>query len=163
MKKTLLFLCCLLLFIPLETAAEDQLPGLKIGTKAPEFKLQTIEGKNVSLTEFRGKKVMLNFWATWCAPCKQEMRDFQSFYQNKKDTNIEIIAINIDTKSNVSKYVERLGITFPVLLDENDQVNEIYQVMVIPTTYFIDEKGVIRDKYYSAMPLSLIKEKLKQF
>lgn len=55
-EKTLLFLCCLLLFIPLETAAEDQLPGLKIGTKAPEFKLQTIEGKNVSLTEFRGKK-----------------------------------------------------------------------------------------------------------
>lgn len=106
---------------------------------------------------------MLNFWATWCAPCKQEMRDFQSFYQNKKDTNIEIIAINIDSKSNVSKYVERLGITFPVLLDENDHVNEVYQVLVIPTTYFIDEKGVIRDKYYSAMPLSLIKEKLKQF
>ncbi|MEK4199861.1 TlpA disulfide reductase family protein [Cytobacillus sp. FSL K6-0265] len=163
MKKIVLFLCCFWLFIPLKTAAEDQLPGLKIGTKAPEFMLQTIEGENISLTDFRGKKVMLNFWATWCAPCKQEMRDFQLFYQNKKDANIEIIAVNIDTKSNVGKYIERLGITFPVLLDENDHINEIYQVLVIPTTYFIDEEGVIRDKYYSAMPLSLIEEKLKQF
>ncbi|MDQ0269609.1 peroxiredoxin family protein [Cytobacillus purgationiresistens] len=137
----------------------DRLPGLKINSQAPEFTLKDMNGKAVSLSDFKGKKVILNFWATWCPPCKMEMKDFQTYFSGK-DEDVALLAINIDPKSNVSGYIDKMGIEFPVLLDEKDQVNEQYKVITIPTTYFIDKNGIIKDKYFSAIPLELLREKV---
>jgi peroxiredoxin len=140
---------------------EDNLPGLKIGKKAPDFELENLQGNTVKLSDFRGKKVILNFWATWCPPCKEEMPDMEEFYK-KAGEDVIILAVNIDPQYNVSKFIKEVGITFPVLLDKKDTVNNMYQVITIPTTYFIDEKGIIRKKYLSAMNKEIILEYLKK-
>jgi peroxiredoxin len=135
----------------------DNLPGLSIGKKAPDFELKTLSGESVKLSDYRGKKVMLNFWATWCPPCKEEMPDMERFHQqNGKD--VIILAVNIDPQFNVNQFVSEMGITFPILLDEKDEVNSLYQVLTIPTTYFIDENGIIQQKYLTAMTQDIMKE-----
>ncbi|WP_338452339.1 TlpA disulfide reductase family protein [Niallia oryzisoli] len=135
----------------------DNLPGLKIGVKAPDFEVKNLAGETVKLSDFQGKKVLLNFWATWCPPCKEEMPDMEKFHKQAGD-DVVILAVNIDPQYNVNKFVTEMGITFPILLDEKDEVNSMYQVLTIPTTYFIDEKGIIRHKYISAMTEDIMKQ-----
>jgi len=135
----------------------DNLPGLKIGGKAPDFALKNVAGETVKLSDFQGKKVLLNFWATWCPPCKEEMPDMEKFYQSAGE-DVVILAVNIDPQYNVSKFISEMGLTFPILLDEKDEVNSLYQVLTIPTTYFIDEEGIIRHKYISAMTEEIMKQ-----
>lgn len=136
---------------------KDNLPGIAIGEKAPDFELKTLTGDTVKLSDYRGKKVMLNFWATWCPPCKEEMPDMEQLYQENGE-EVVILAVNIDPQLNVQKFVSEMGITFPVLLDEKDEVNTKYQVLTIPTTYFIDKQGIIRNKYLSAMTKELMEQ-----
>ncbi len=146
----------------IEKEQMDRMPGLKIGTEAPDFTLKTLDGKEVSLSDYRGKKVLLNFWATWCDPCKAEMPEMQKYYDEHKSENIEILAVNIDPLNNVKGFVKEYGLTFPILLDpiktNGDTVNEIYQTLVIPTTYIVDENGTIEAKYTSTMTLDVIEE-----
>ncbi len=141
-------------------AAPDNLPGLRVGEKAPDFELKTLDGKTVKLSDYRGKKVILNFWATWCPPCKAEMPDIQKYY-NEADDNVEILAINIDPQYDVKKFVREVNVTFPVLLDSNDEVNTMYRILTIPTTYFIDGTGIIRSKHLSVMTIEIIREHIK--
>ena len=136
---------------------QDNLPGLSIGLNAPDFELKTLSGENAKLSDYQGKKVMLNFWATWCAPCKEEMPDMEEFHKQYGE-EIEILAVNIDPQFDVQQFVTDYGITFPILLDEKDEVNTMYQLLTIPTTYFIDEKGVIRHKYLTTMTQDIMKE-----
>lgn len=135
----------------------DNLPGLAIGGKAPDFEVKTLKGESVKLSDYKGKKVMLNFWATWCPPCKEEMPDMEKFYQQASE-DVVILAVNIDPQYNVKQFVTEMGVTFPILLDEKDKVNSMYQVLTIPTTYFIDEKGIIRHKYLTAMTEEMMKQ-----
>jgi peroxiredoxin len=153
----LLVLVAVVIVQAMEPEQQDNLPGLGIGTKAPDFELKTLSGENVKLSDYRGKKVMLNFWATWCAPCKEEMPDMEEFYQ-QNGKEIEILAVNIDPQFNVQQFVTEFGITFPILLDDKDEVNTMYQLLTIPTTYFIDEKGIIRHKYLTTMTQDIMKE-----
>ena len=90
---------------------QDNLPGLSIGSKAPDFELKTLSGENVKLSDYRGKKVMLNFWATWCAPCKEEMPDMEEFYKQNGE-EIEILAVNIDPQFNVQQFVTEMELLF---------------------------------------------------
>ncbi|WP_338469358.1 TlpA disulfide reductase family protein [Niallia sp. XMNu-256] len=136
---------------------KDTLPGLAIGEKAPDFELKTLSGETVKLSDYRGKKVLINFWATWCPPCKEEMPDMEKFYQENRE-DVVILAVNIDPQFNVKQFVSDMGVTFPILLDEKDEVNFQYQVLTIPTTYFIDQEGIIRYKYLTAMTQDLMKE-----
>lgn len=159
---TLVALCTVAIVQAIEKEQMDRMPGLKIGTEAPDFTLETLNGDIVSLSDYRGKKVLLNFWATWCEPCKAEMPEMQKYYDEHKDGNMEILAVNIDPLNNVKGFVEELGLTFPILLDpiktKGDAVNEIYQTLVIPTTYIIDEEGKIEAKYTSTMTLDVIED-----
>lgn len=139
----------------------DNLPGLAVGEKAPDFELVNLNGEKVKLSDFQGKKVMLNFWATWCPPCKEEMPAMEKFYKISNG-DVVILAVNIDPQYNVKKYVDEMGISFPVLLDEKDKVNSIYQVLTIPTTFFIDEQGIIRHKYLSAMKFELMEQYINE-
>lgn len=135
--------------------------GLKVGAKAPDFELKTLAGDTVKLSDLKGKKVMLNFWATWCPPCKAEMPAMEEFHKEAGD-EVVILAVNIDPHLDVKAFVDENGITFPIPLDEEDKVNETYQVLSIPTTYFIDTKGNIGNKYIGAMNLELMKQYTKE-
>lgn len=134
---------------------KDALGGLKIGAKAPNFSLKTLDGKQVELSDYKGKKVMLNFWATWCPPCKKEMPDMEKYAQQAGD-DVVVLAVNIDPENDVQAFVEDNGITFTIPLDSQsakNPVNERYRILSIPTTYFIDKEGIIRNKVISAMQL----------
>jgi peroxiredoxin len=131
--------------------------GLKIGAKAPDFELKTLTGETVKLSSLKGKKVMLNFWATWCPPCKAEMPEMEKFYK-ESGKDIVILAVNIDPQLDVKGFVGKNGITFPILLDADDHVNETYQILSIPTTYFINSKGVIQNKFTGGMNEAAMKK-----
>lgn len=130
--------------------------GIEIGKVAPDFELAKLDGTKVKLSDLKGKKVILNFWATWCGPCQQEMPDMEAFYKEHKG-NVEILAINYTPsekgggEEKVSNFAKEKGITFPVLLDKNIDVTTAYKVITIPTSYFIDTKGVIQDKFIGPM------------
>lgn len=134
---------------------KEKLPGIQAGVKAPDFTLKTLSGDKVSLSDFYGKKVILNFWATWCPPCKDEMPEMEDFYKENKD-EVVILAINIDPQYNVQDFIDKMDVHFPVLLDEKDEVNTKYQVLTIPTTYFIDEEGIIQHKYLTTMTKEIL-------
>lgn len=134
--------------------------GLKVGAKAPDFELKTLAGETVKLSDLKGKKVMLNFWATWCPPCKAEMPAMEEFHKEAGD-EVVILAVNIDPHLDVKAFVDENGITFPIPLDAEDKVNETYQVLSIPTTYFIDTKGNIGNKYIGAMNLDAMEQYAK--
>ncbi len=138
-----------------ENDEKDALGGLKIGAKAPNFSLKTLDGKQVELSDYKGKKVMLNFWATWCPPCKKEMPDMEKYTQQAGD-DVVVLAVNIDPENDVQAFVDDNGITFTIPLDSQsakNPVNERYKILSIPTTYFIDKEGIIRNKVISAMQL----------
>lgn len=135
---------------PKEESIETGTAGIKVGVKAPDFELKTLDGKSVKLSDLKGKKVILNFWATWCPPCKAEMPEMQKYHEEINDEVI-ILAVNIDPQLDVQKFVDEMGITFTIPLDEEDLVSTDYQVISIPTTYFIDTKGIIQAKHVGAM------------
>lgn len=129
-----------------------QKTGIEVGNKAPDFELKTLTGDTVKLSDYKGKKVMLNFWATWCPPCKAEMPEMQKYYESNKE-KVEILAVNMDTNNDVAGFVKNGGYTFPILLDEKNDVNKDYGIVSIPTTFFIDEQGVITHKINGQMKL----------
>lgn len=134
-----------------ENGAEPPV-GLDIGNKAPDFQLETLTGDIARLSEFQGSRVMINFWATWCPPCRAEMPDMQQFHQDK---DVVILAINLaDTeksKDDIEKFADEYGITFPILLDEDLEVSNLYAIQPIPTTFMVDSEGIIQYKAFGAM------------
>ncbi|WP_246206600.1 redoxin domain-containing protein [Virgibacillus ihumii] len=124
--------------------------GIEVGETAPDFSLQTLSGDTFRLTDLRGKPVFLNFWASWCGPCKKEMPDMQKFYDKYKG-KVEVIAVNLTGSEigvgKVRKYIDQYGYTYPVPLDKNSEVQGMYDVTVVPTTYLIGRDGnVIEQK-----------------
>lgn len=140
-----------------ENENPDNLPGLRVGMKAPDFELKNLSGERVKLSDYMGKKVIVNFWATWCPPCKAEIPDLQRYYTEAGD-EVQILAVNIDPQNDVKKFVADTKVTFPVLLDDKDSVNRLYKILSIPTTYFIDEEGIVRNKYLSVISIEKIRE-----
>ena len=142
-----------------QTTASNE--GLAIGAKAPDFELKTLAGETVKLSNLKGKKVMLNFWATWCPPCKEEMPAMEKL-SKQAGKDVVILAVNIDPQLDVQGFINENKITFPIPLDKADKVNETYQVLSIPTTYFIDSKGIIQNKYTGSMTLDVMKDFLNK-
>ena len=109
-----------------------------------DFKLLDLNGNEVRLSDYQGKVIMLNFWATWCPPCRNEMPSMESLHKKMNGTNFVMIAVNIQEKSSVVKeFIQKNKYTFPVILDENGEASDKYQIRAIPTTYIIDTKGKI--------------------
>ncbi|WP_065410384.1 peroxiredoxin family protein [Pseudobacillus wudalianchiensis] len=130
--------------------------GLKIGNQAPDFTLETLDGKKVALSDYQGKKVILNFWATWCPPCKAEMPHMQNFYEKEANkSNVEILAVNLTNndqgKEAVAEFSKQYGLTFPILLDQDGTTGSTYQVATIPTTYILNTDGTIHQRIIGPM------------
>jgi DsbE subfamily thiol:disulfide oxidoreductase len=124
--------------------AVRNLEEVKDHPAAPEFSLPTPEGKKLSLKDFRGKLVFLNFWASWCVPCREEMPAMERLYQEFKGKGLEIVAVNVkDSRKDALAFVKELKLTYPVLLDPEGQVGLLYGAWGLPATYLIDEKGTV--------------------
>ena len=113
--------------------------------KAPDFTVYDFEGNEVKLSDFKGKSVVLNFWASWCGPCKNEMPDFQQLYEEYGE-DVHFVIVNMtdggrETVESAKKFVEKAGYTFPVYFDTEYEASTVYAVSSIPTTYFIDKDG----------------------
>jgi|SRR5690625_1397056 len=124
-----------------------EMAGIKEGELAPDFVLETLEGETAQLSDYRGKKVLLNFWATWCGPCRQEMPAMQEFYDEYAG-EIEILAVNVTDSEkaidDVQGFIDEYDFTYPTLLDIGTGVSEEYMAIGLPTTYFIGTDGKIQ-------------------
>jgi len=132
-------------------AAANAPVGLGIGQRAPDFEAQTLDGQPVALSDFRGQMVLVNFWATWCGPCREEMRDFETIYNLHKSDGFVILAVNNQEPADtVRAFVDELGLTFPIVLDESGALNNrLYRdaIQGYPTSLLIDPDGIIVQRF----------------
>ncbi|MBS4535153.1 TlpA family protein disulfide reductase [Clostridium sp. D2Q-14] len=126
-----------------ESEEDSDSPILESDKLAPDFTLTTLGGDQVSLSDYKGKIVMINFWATWCKYCDEEMPDLQRLYDENKDDDFIVLAVNVGESEKIAKdYIEEGGYTFPVLLDEDREVSQRkYFVSAFPTSYYINKDG----------------------
>ncbi|WP_062104515.1 TlpA family protein disulfide reductase [Bacillus niameyensis] len=128
--------------------------GLNKGQIPPDIQLQTLSGDLFDLREYKGKTVILNFWATWCPPCRAEMPDMQKLNERYKD-DVAVVAVNLTSaeknKDNIQKFIDEFKIDFTIPLDENGQVGNSFGAYAIPTSYIIDKDGIIQQKIIGPM------------
>lgn len=149
--------------------------ALTAGDEAPNFKLAGLDGRTYELVDFKGKALMINFWGTFCEPCKEEMPAIMHQYQQWSEKGVEVLAVNLgesevtiqnfisNSKAHSEKtYGKPFTKDLPILLDTTDQVRKLYQVTQYPTTFFIDSKGNIREIKIGGMDDAYIHDKLTQ-
>ena len=136
--------------LPAASAAEGGI--LKIGDEAPNFLLKDLEGFQVTLDQFRGRVVLLNFWATWCGPCRVEMPAMEKLYRTFSRKDFEILAVSTDPQGPaVTKpFQQQIGFTFPVLHDADFQIGLRYGARTLPMTFLIDRQGIIQKRIFGA-------------
>jgi peroxiredoxin len=123
------------------------------GQTAPDFALKSATGENLRLSEYRGDVVMVNFWATWCGPCRQEMPLLDELYSRYGRVGFSLLGVNIDDNSSKAmNMVSELGVSFPVLFDSRKEVSELYQVNAMPVTVLIDREGTVRYVHHGYKP-----------
>src|SRR3954462_102637 len=114
-------------------------------SSAPDFTLKSMSGPNLRLAEQRGRVVMVNFWATWCGPCRQEMPQLDRLYQKYKSSGFVLLGVNVDEDvRKATDVAAKLGVTFPVLLDTDKAVSKLYDLSTMPSTVLIDRDGKVR-------------------
>jgi peroxiredoxin len=134
---------------------------LEVGDTAYNFFLQDLEGNTVSLEDFRGQPVVLNFWATWCAPCRLEMPALQAAQDVHQKDGLVILAVNDQQEvEEVARFVEELDLSLTTLVDQKGVVSDLYKVFNFPTTYFVDGNGVITAVHRGLLAESQIEEYL---
>jgi peroxiredoxin len=122
-------------------------PVVEVGKQAPDFSLKDIDGEEIHLSDFSGKPVLINLWATWCIPCQNEMPVLEKIYKDKNALGLVVLGVNITSQDNletVKETVKKYQLSYPILLDESGQISKLYQVHGIPSSYFIDQQGVLR-------------------
>jgi len=122
-------------------------PSPREGFLAPDFTLDTLQGEKVTLSDLRGKSVLINLWATWCPPCRAEMPALENAYKQYKDSEVIILGLNVtnqDSEKDIPPFVNEFGLTFPILLDRDGSVSALYQLKGLPTTFFVNRAGIIR-------------------
>ncbi len=133
------------------------------GEQAPDFSLKDLEGNNVTLADYKGKVVFLNFWATWCPPCRQEIPDFIKAYEKHKDNGLVILGVAVSDKENsVRSFVEKNKISYPVAMGDVKIVQDYEPGQYIPATIVIDRNGKIHDKHVGVMDMSQVEKIFKE-
>ncbi len=155
------------IIISSDKAIEGAEPALEAapvkGHPAPEITLETTAGETVNLSDFKGKPVLINFWATWCPPCRAEMPDFQALHRELGD-DVVVFSVNASSQDNgdVNAFMEEFGITFPVLLDKTGLAGVTYNVRGLPTTVFVDRNGVINEIFTGGLNKAYLEAKLSE-
>ena len=130
------------------TSTSGKIPAPQQGFLAPDFELKTTEGETIKLSELRGQAVLVNLWATWCPPCRAEMPAIEKVYNDYKDQGFVVLAVNMtyqDTFADIAPFIDEYSLTFPILLDETSEVGTAYQLRSLPSSFFIDRDGIIRE------------------
>ncbi len=137
--------------------------AVNVGESAPSFTLVDLEGNQVSLSDFRGKTVFVNFWATWCPPCRAEMPEIEAVYQEYKDKGVVVIGVDIlEPEDVVRQYVQQGGYSWTFVLDTSGEMAGNYKVTAIPTSFFIDREGIIQAVNIGAMTKRAMEIKLAE-
>lgn len=125
-----------------------QHPAPEVDHVAPDFTLPDLEGNQISLSTYKGRVVLLNFWATWCPPCRLEMPTMEKAYRKYRDKGFEVVAVSVDAgpKSSVKSFLRELGLSFQVLLDPDMETLRAFRGFSLPMTVVIDRQGVIRSR-----------------
>jgi peroxiredoxin len=137
---------------PIALTAALNTAGVKVAPEqdslAPDFLLESLDGSEVRLSDYRGQPVVLNFWATWCAPCRKEIPQFVDAYERFRADGLVVIGVNLQEGKSIARgYVEDYGMQFPVAIDVDGEVGDAYRLLGLPVTYFIDGDGVVRGVY----------------
>ncbi len=130
------------------TSTGGYIPAPQKGFFAPEFSLKTAEGKPIALSDYRGRPVLINMWATWCPPCQAEMPTIEKLYQVYQDRGFIVLGVNATYQDNLpdlQPFLVKNQITFPILLDDQSEVASLYLVRSLPTSYFVGRDGLIQD------------------
>lgn len=133
--------------VPADATTGGLTPSPRVGFAAPDFTLDLLGGGQVTLSGLRGQVVLVNLWASWCPPCREEMPTLQRVYEAHRARGVEILAVNTtfqDTEANAAAFARSFGLTFPIPLDRTGEVSRSYLLRALPTTFFIDRQGVIR-------------------
>ena len=137
--------------------------GVNVGELAPDFTLVDLDDNQISLSDFRGETVFVNFWATWCPPCRAEMPEMESLYQENKDKGVVMIGVDIqEAKEEVLQYVYENGYSWTFVLDTSGEVSASYKVAAIPTSFFIDREGIIQAVNIGTMTKRAMEAKLTE-
>lgn len=126
-------------------SAIDDKQKIEEGSVAPNFMLPLLGGDSMQLEDLRGQGIVLNFWGTWCDPCRKEMPALNQAHNKYKDRGVQVLAVNIgESDVTVNRFVEQYQLSFPILMDKQSEITALYEIGPIPTTFFIDGEGVVR-------------------
>jgi peroxiredoxin len=134
--------------VPVEAAGarNQRPPSPQAGFAAPDFTLETPDGETIHLADLRGQAVVINFWATWCPPCRAEMPAIQQVYDQYREQGLTVLAVNLqEGDSQVAGFADENQLTFPILMDRDGSVFARYQVNAMPSTFFVDRSGIIQE------------------
>ena len=128
----------------------------------PDFTLESLTGEKITLSDFTGHVVVLNFWATWCPPCRAEIPDFQAAWDKYKDNGVVFLGVSIDqNKSDVESYIKDSGVTYTILLDLTNQVAGLYGISAIPTTFILDVDGSVLFSQVGSMTIDQLSAQIE--
>ncbi len=148
---------------PIEVPPKAALPAPQPGHPAPPFRLQTLDGSTVSLADLTGRVVLINVWASWCAPCRSEMPAIEAAYVTYREQGFTVVAVNLrEDRETVAAFLRTHKLTFPALLDADGTVSTAYRSHALPSSFFVDRQGVIRAVYRGPMPRSVITGTVEQ-
>ncbi len=142
--------------------------GIKVGEQAPDFTLVDLDGNSVTLSDFKGKVVFINFWATWCPPCRAEMPEIEAVYQEYKDKDVVVIGVHLanviwfEPEDKIRQFVQQGGYNWTFVTDTSGEVSANYQIVGIPTSFFIDREGIIQAVNIGAMTKRAMEAKLAE-
>ncbi len=146
-----------------DVTASAERPAIPLpGHPAPDFSLQTLDGQTLQLSDLHGQAVVLNFWASWCPPCRAEMPELEQAHQDNQGGGLVVLGVNQgEQQTTAADFVRQFNLTFPVVLDQDLLASRAYKVNSLPTTFFIDRNGIIQDQVTGQMNTALLNEKLR--